>query len=264
MTRLPSPIQQIRHALGPFALGALGLSIFIAVWTFAAMSLGKPVLLPSPWTVILSYGDLIADGSLIKDIQASIKRVFGGFSVAASIAVPLALLLAYSRVLRGLIMPLISLIRPIPPIAWIPLAILWMGLGDPPSFFITAIAAFFPIFLNSFAGGTSLQEEHVNAARSLGAGPTALLATVMLPSALPMIVTGLRIGLGQAWMAVVTAELIAAQSGLGYMIQISRLSLETSRVLVGMTVIGLLGALMIGLLGILERRVIVPWNSPVK
>jgi NitT/TauT family transport system permease protein len=243
-------------------LGLLGTAVFLAIWTFASHSLGNAVLLPSPLSVLDAYGELIADGSLITDVRASIVRVFGGFLLASSLAVPLALLLAYSRILRGLVMPLIALIRPIPPIAWIPLAILWMGLGDPPSYFITAIAAFFPIFLNSFAGGSSLQEEHVNAARSLGAKPAALLATVMLPSALPMIVTGLRIGLGQAWMAVVTAELIAAQSGLGYMIQISRLNLETARVLVGMTVIGLLGAVMIGVIGLLERRVFVPWHYP--
>jgi len=254
------------EVLGPAAvtlgLGALGLMIFLALWTSASMRMNNTVLLPSPLSVVQSYAELIADGSLAKDVSASIVRVFAGFLVASTIAVPLALILAYSRVLRGLVMPLIALIRPIPPIAWIPLAILWMGLGDPPSYFITAIAAFFPIFLNSFAGGTSLQEEHVSAARSLGARPISLLTKVMLPSALPMIVTGLRIGLGQAWMAVVTAELIAAQSGLGYMIQVSRLALETSRVLVGMTVIGLLGALMIGALGVIERRVIVPWNYP--
>ncbi len=243
-------------------LGTAGLTIFTGVWALAAANLNNEVLLPSPLSVVYTYAELLTDGSLLGDVRASIVRVFAGFFIASSIAVPLALILAYSRVLRGLVMPLIALIRPIPPIAWIPLAILWMGLGDPPSYFITSIAAFFPIFLNSFAGGTSLQQEHVNAARSLGAGPVALLGTVMLPSALPMIVTGLRIGLGQAWMAVVTAELIAAQSGLGYMIQISRLSLETSRVLVGMTVIGLLGAVMIGALGVLERRVIVPWNNP--
>jgi ABC-type nitrate/sulfonate/bicarbonate transport system permease component len=244
------------------ALGGAGLTIFAGVWALASLRLNNEVLLPSPLAVVLTYGELIADGSLTSDVKASIVRVFAGFFIASAIAVPLALVLAYSRILRGLVMPLIALIRPIPPIAWIPLAILWMGLGDPPSYFITSIAAFFPIFLNAFAGGTSLQQEHVNAARSLGARPAALLATVMLPSALPMIVTGLRIGLGQAWMAVVTAELIAAQSGLGYMIQISRLSLETSRVLVGMTVIGLLGAVMIGVLGVLERRFIVPWNYP--
>jgi ABC-type nitrate/sulfonate/bicarbonate transport system permease component len=243
-------------------LGTVGLAIFAGLWAWASARLENPVLLPSPLAVLQTYGELLSDGSLAGDVRASIVRVFAGFFIAASVAVPLALVLAYSSILRGLVMPLIALIRPIPPIAWIPLAILWMGLGDPPSYFITSIAAFFPIFLNAFAGGTSLQQEHVNAARSLGAGPGALLAKVMLPSAMPMIVTGLRIGLGQAWMAVVTAELIAAQSGLGYMIQISRLGLETSRVLVGMTVIGLLGAVMIGALGILERRVIVPWNHP--
>lgn len=262
MSTIRKRSKRIRGTGTALLLGAAGLCMFAAVWAWAATRLNNAVLLPSPLAVIETYGELITDGSLAGDVKASIVRVFAGFFVASAIAVPLALVLAYSRVLRGLVMPLIALIRPIPPIAWIPLAILWMGLGDPPSYFITSIAAFFPIFLNSFAGGTSLQQEHVNAARSLGAGPAALLATVMLPSALPMIVTGLRIGLGQAWMAVVTAELIAAQSGLGYMIQISRLSLETSRVLVGMTVIGLLGAVMIGALGVLERRVIVPWNHP--
>jgi len=255
-------IERIGAAGSTLLLGTAGLVIFLALWTLASHRLDSAVLLPPPIDVLRTYGELISDGTLAGDVRASIVRVFAGFLIAASLAVPLALLLAYSRILRGLVMPLIALIRPIPPIAWIPLAILWMGLGDPPSYFITAIAAFFPIFLNAFAGGTSLQEEHLNAARSLGARPAALLVTVMLPSALPMIVTGLRIGLGQAWMAVVTAELVAAQSGLGYMIQISRLSLETARVLVGMTVIGLLGAVMIGALGILERRVIVPWHYP--
>lgn len=243
-------------------LGATGMAAFLALWTLVSHRLNSPVLLPPPIEILKTYGELIADGSLAGDVKASLVRVFAGFMIAASLAVPLALLLAYSRILRGLVMPLIAFVRPIPPIAWIPLAILWMGLGDPPSYFITAIAAFFPIFLNSFVGGSSLHEEHINAARSLGAKPAALLATVMLPSALPMIATGLRIGLGQAWMAVVTAELIAAQSGLGYMIQISRLGLETARVLVGMTIIGLLCALMIGALGMIERRLIVPWHYP--
>lgn len=262
MNRRDHRLDRIRQAALTTGLGAAGLAIFLAIWTLASLKLDNDVLLPPPADVLTTYGELIADGSLAGDVKASIVRVFAGFFAAASLAVPLALVLAYSRILRALVMPLIALIRPIPPIAWIPLAILWMGLGDPPSYFITAIAAFFPIFINAFAGGTSLVEEHVNAARSLGASPLALLTTVMLPSALPSIATGLRIGLGQAWMAVVTAELVAAQSGLGYMIQISRLSLETSRVLVGMTVIGLLGALMIGSLGVLERRVIVPWHYP--
>jgi NitT/TauT family transport system permease protein len=241
-------------------LGAIGIALFLAGWTLAAWRLHNVVLLPSPAQVVGAYGNLLADGSLLRDVRASLLRVFAGFGIAASLAVPIALLLAYSWPLRCMVLPLITLIRPIPPIAWIPLSILWLGLGDPPSYLITAIAAFFPIFINSFAGGLAIEREHVNAARSLGARRRALLLRIMLPSALPMIVTGLKIGLGQSWMAVVTAELIAAQSGLGYMIQVSRLNLETASVLVGMTVIGLLGAIMTSLLGVAERRLILPWH----
>lgn len=241
-------------------LGAVGIVLFLIGWTVAAWRLHNVVLLPTPAQVLESYGQLIADGSLLRDVRSSLLRVFAGFAVAASVAVPLALMLAFSWPLRCMALPIITLIRPIPPIAWIPLSILWLGLGDPPSYFITAIAAFFPIFLNSFAGGLAIEHEHVNAARSLGARHCALLLRIMLPSALPMIFTGLKIGLGQSWMAVVTAELIAAQSGLGFMIQVSRLNLETARVLVGMTVIGLLGAIMTSFLGVLERRLILSWK----
>ncbi len=240
-------------------MSAVGITGFLTVWYIASNAL-NPVLLPHPAAVLDAYRELVADGSLAKDTSASLIRVFGGFAIAACIAPPLALLLASSWTLRCIVLPIVTLIRPIPPIAWIPLAILWFGLGDPPSYFITALAAFFPIFLNSFAGGQSLETEHVNAARSLGAARTSLLLRIMLPSALPLIVTGLRIGLGQAWMAVVTAELVAAQSGLGFMIQASRLNLETSRVLVGMTLIGILGASMTALLSVIERKLIVPWN----
>jgi NitT/TauT family transport system permease protein len=251
--------RELMGMLGSLGLGALGIVGLLIIWSLASGAL-NPVLLPYPAAVLEAYGELFADGSLMRDMGASLTRVFGGFAIAAAIAPPLALVLASSWTLRCLVLPIVTLIRPIPPIAWIPLAILWFGLGNPPSYFITALAAFFPIFLNSFAGGQALEMEHVNAARSLGARRGSLLVHVMLPSALPDIAIGLRIGLGQAWMAVVTAELVAAQSGLGFMIQASRLNLETNRVLVGMTLIGILGASMTALLSVIERKLIVPWN----
>jgi len=259
MRRARRMLAPLIGGLGSAGLSVAGIAAFVAVWALASAAL-NPVLLPPPAAVVKAYGELIADGSLAKDVGASLMRVFGGFALAALVAPPLALLLGYFWTLRCIVLPLITLLRPIPPIAWIPLAILWFGLGDPPSYFITALAAFFPIFLSAFAGAQGLRPEHVNAARSLGARTDALLLFIMLPSALPLILTGLRIGLGQAWMAVVTAELIAAQSGLGFMIQASRLNLETSRVLVGMTLIGILGAGMTALLSLVERRLIVPWN----
>ena len=238
---------------------AAGIGLFVLVWTLIALRLGNPVLLPTPAAVLEGFYQLLADGYLVQDVLASLKRVFTGFLIAAAVGVPLAMLLAYFVPLRRLVLPLVTLLRPIPPIAWIPIAILWFGIGDKPSFFITAIAAFFPIFLNSFFGGTSVEEQHMNAARSLGARKMSLLVRILFPSALPMIWTGLKIGLGQSWMAVVTAELIAAQSGLGYMIQTSRLNLETSYVLVGMVTIGVLGSLMgLALSGV--ERYVLPWK----
>jgi NitT/TauT family transport system permease protein len=237
-----------------------GIALFLGLWTLASLKLRNAVLLPDPAAVVEGFISLVRDGTLMTDVGASMKRVLGGFAIASAVAVPLALLMAFSRRVGLLLSPIITFLRPIPPIAWIPIAILWFGIGDPPSYFITAIAAFFPIFINSFAGGRSVRSEHVHAARSLGAGPRALFTRIYLPSAMPMIATGLRIGLGQSWMAVVTAELIAAHSGLGYMIQANRLALETGLVLVGMCVIGLLGAVMSVLLEVFERHVLVPWK----
>jgi ABC-type nitrate/sulfonate/bicarbonate transport system permease component len=238
-----------------------GIASFVAVWTLVSFKIGNAVLLPDPSAVITGFFSLLNDGTLWNDVRASMKRVLGGFAIASMIAVPLALAMAFSRRLGLLLNPLVMFLRPIPPIAWIPIAILWFGIGDPPSYFITAVAAFFPIFINSYAGGHAVQPEHLHAARSLGAGPRALFLRIYLPSAMPMIATGLRIGLGQSWMAVVTAELIAAHSGLGYMIQANRLALETGLVLVGMCVIGILGAVMSVALELLERKVLVPWKA---
>ncbi|MBK3665075.1 ABC transporter permease [Bradyrhizobium diazoefficiens] len=239
----------------------VGIGLFVALWFIASIHLHSDVLLPEPTVVFRGFIDLLRDGSLLKDVGASLKRVLGGFAIASLLAIPLSLLMASVRPLDLLMSPVISFLRPIPPIAWIPIAILWFGIGDPPSYFITAIASFFPIFINSYAGGKSVQPQHIYAARSLGAGPRALFLRIYLPSAMPMIATGLRVGLGQSWMAVVTAELIAAHSGLGYMIQANRLALETGLVLVGMCVIGLLGALMSLGLGVIERHVLIPWKQ---
>jgi len=237
-----------------------GMAGFLAVWTAVSLRIDNPVLLPTPDAVVTGFVGLIRDGTLLLDIAASMKRVIGGFAIASLLAVPLALLMALSRPVNLLLSPIVAFLRPIPPIAWIPIAILWFGIGDPPSYFITAVAAFFPIFINSYAGGRSVRPEHVHAARSLGAGKQALFLRIYLPSAMPMIAAGLRIGLGQSWMAVVTAELIAAHSGLGYMIQANRLALETASVLVGMCVIGLLGAAMSAVLEYVERTVLLPWR----
>ncbi len=240
-------------------LGLGGIVVLLAIWTIAARRLGNAILLPVPSALWEGLRETLADGTLARDVAASLKRVLFGFGLAASTAVPLALAVVSFRPLRQLVLPVLALLRPIPPIAWIPIAILWFGLGDRPSYFVTAVAAFFPVFVSSLAGASAVEQQHLRAARCMGAGRLALLRFVYLPSALPSVFTGLKVGLGQSWMAVVTAELVAAQSGLGYMIELNRLQLETPRVFVGMLAIAVIGALMTFALGQAEA-LIFPWR----
>jgi NitT/TauT family transport system permease protein len=260
MHEMRQDAQSIVNRLRNMSWAAAGIGLFLGTWTLASLRLGNAVLLPTPDAVARGFVELFRDGSLLSDAVASLRRVIVGFAIASISAVPLALLMSLSRPFALLFSPIVAFLRPIPPIAWIPIAILWFGIGNAPSYFITALAAFFPIFLNTYAGGQAVRPEHINAARSLGATSFALFWRVYLPSALPMISTGLRVGLGQSWMAVVTAELIAAHSGLGYMIQANRLMLETGLVLVGMCTIGILGAAMSFGLMMLETRVLTPWK----
>jgi NitT/TauT family transport system permease protein len=241
-------------------LGLGGVALLLAVWTLAARRVGNPILLPPPTALWDGLRETLADATLGRDVAASLKRVLFGFALASLTAVPLALAVVSLRPLRQLVLPLLALLRPIPPIAWVPIAILWFGLGDRSSYFVTAVAAFFPIFISSLAGASAVEEQHLRAARCMGAGRLALLRFVYLPSALPSVFTGLKVGLGQSWMAVVTAELVAAQSGLGYMIELNRLQLETPRVFVGMFLIAVIGALMTFALGRAEALMF-PWRT---
>jgi len=241
-------------------LGLTGIGLLLAGWTIAARKLDNSILLPPPTALLTGLRETVLDGTLVRDLAASLKRVLSGFSLAAATAIALVVVTVSFRPVRQLVMPVLALLRPIPPIAWVPIAILWFGLGDSPSYFVTAVAAFFPIFINSLAGVGIVEEQHLRAARCLGAGRLALIRFIYFPSALPNLFTGLKIGLGQAWMAVVTAELVAAQSGLGYMIELNRLQLETQRVLVGMLVIALVGALMTLSLSWAEN-LLFPWRQ---
>ena len=245
--------------LGPWLLGAAGIALFLGGWTAVSATFHNAILVPSPRDVAGSVGDLLKDGTLVRDLGASLRRVFLGFGIAAGLSVPLALAMGAITPLRWLLLPVVSLLRPIPPIAWIPMAILWFGIGDASGCFITALAAFFPVFINTLGAALSVEPQYLRAAKCLGASRYTLLTRVYLPSSLPAVWTGLKIGLGQSWMAVVTAELVAAQSGLGYMIQLNRIELETPRVFVGMIVIAITGTVMTAGLDRLER-VLFPWR----
>jgi len=240
-----------------FAVRLLPVLILLLIWEVAA-TIGwiDTTIVPPPHQILETIVAMLRSGQLTTDTLASLQRVFFGFAMATLAGIFLALMVATLSPARFFFEPLVEILRPIPPIAWIPLAILWFGIGDSPAYFIVFLGAFFPIFTNALAGIQSTERMHLNAARCLGASRWLILTDVVLPSALPSILTGLRVGFGVAWICVITAELVGAQSGLGYMIQLNRLLLQTDRVLGGMVVIGCLGFVFNFLLLQLEKRLI--------
>jgi ABC-type nitrate/sulfonate/bicarbonate transport system permease component len=218
------------------------------------------VLLPSPLEVLQALVVSLQDGSLLRHIAASLARVLEGFLVALAVAVPLGIAMGVSHVVRALIEPLLELLRPIPPIALIPLAILWFGIDELSKVFIIAYGAFFPILLNTMAGFREVDPVQVRAAQVLGAKRYHIFRDVVLRSAFPFIVVGARVGMGMAFIVLVAAELIASSVGLGFLISDARYSFRTDQMFLGMACIGVLGFALNKVLLEMERRLL-KWKT---
>lgn len=237
----------------------VGFAVFIGIWQFlSTVGWINPVLLPSPERLVVALWELFDQGVLVTHTLASLWRVLIGFLLAALVGIAFGVVLGWSPILSDLMRPLVESLRPIPPIAWTPIAILWFGVGNAPSYFLVFIGAVFPVFVNTFSAVRNIDRTQINAALCLGAGPGIMIRDVLIPASLPIIFPGLRIALGVGWMCVVAAELIAAQSGLGYMIQQNRVLLQTQNVVAGMITIGVVGFAMSALMSLLEQRLI-PW-----
>jgi NitT/TauT family transport system permease protein len=180
-------------------------------------------------------------GELIVDSLGSLYRVVVGFAVGAVLALPLGLAMGASRIAYAWMNPLMQLLRPIPPIAYIPLSILWFGLGNPPAIFLIAIGAFFPVLMNTIAGVRQVDGIYLRAARNLGAGGSTMFLRVILPAAVPYILSGVRIGIGTAFIVVIVSEMIAVNNGLGYRILEAREYFWSDKIMAGMITIGMLG-----------------------
>lgn len=242
----------------------VGLAVCLVIWWFVStvyLPSANPTaatLLPSPVTVASTTVGMLSDGSLLQHMLASLKRVAFGFVGATALAIPLGIAMGWWRAAHRQLDPIVEFLRPIPPLAWIPLSILWFGIGDLQNQFIIFLGVFFPVVVNTISAVRSVEPVLIRAGLSLGAGELQLLRRVVIPASLPDIFTGMRVGLGVGWMALVAAELVAAQSGLGFLINDSRFVFRTDKVLVGMAVIGLLGLLMDRLLRRLQRH-LTPW-----
>jgi NitT/TauT family transport system permease protein len=232
-------------------------AVVIALWQAVAM-LGwvNPQVLPAPLAVVQKWGEYLlplqprGDGSwlawalsgeLIVDSLGSLYRVVMGFVIGAGLALPLGLSMGASARVYAWFNPLVQLLRPIPPIAYIPLSILWFGLGNPPAVFLIALGAFFPVLMNTIAGVRQVDGIYLRAARNLGAGGRTMFLRVILPAAVPYILSGVRIGIGTAFIVVIVSEMIAVNNGLGFRILEAREYFWSDKIMAGMITIGMLG-----------------------
>lgn len=253
---------QILTLVGNALLFLAPIAVFIAIWHLATLFADWPdYLLPSPVVVAGTFWTLLSSGLLIEYLVASVGRLLLGCLTGFIVAVPLGYAIGGSRLMDRMFSPIISVIQPIPGIAWIPLAILWFGLGPMAVGFIIFLAAFFPILLNTVTGVRMLSKDLVRVGRVFQFPRHMMVFDIILPGALPYIVTGTRLGFGYGWRALVAGEMIAATSGLGYMIFDARNYLKTDEVIVGMLTIGLFWATIERLvLRPLERRTIEKWG----
>jgi ABC-type nitrate/sulfonate/bicarbonate transport system permease component len=236
-------------------------ALMLVIWQVTAeLRIYNPILLPPPTRVLQSAISMIGSGELFRHFADSVQRIAFANLIAISAAVPLGIFMGRYKVVEDLMDGLLNILRPIPPLAWIPLAILWFGLGERSVVFITLISAFFAILINTIAGVRAVDKSLPRAALTLGASQSDLIKDVILPAALPHIFTGIRIALGVSWMSIVAAELIASSSGLGYMINYYREVLRSDLILVGMLTIGVVGFSMDRVLLWLERKLL-PWRA---
>tara|TARA_A100001037_G_scaffold266912_1_gene259404 strand:+ start:7392 stop:8264 length:873 start_codon:yes stop_codon:yes gene_type:complete len=233
----------------------------LAVWALiAATEVFHPAIFPPPWDVGGTLVRMILDGSLIGHIAVSLSRVFIGFMLATAIAIPLGIAMGLSTRCFMIIEPLVEFLRPVPPLALVPLAVVWFGIGWTSKVFLIAYGCFFAIVVNTVAGMKAVDPVHVRAARALGASRWQILIHVILRSAVPDIVVGLRLAVGLAFLLIVGSELIAASEGLGWLIWDARYHFQGDTIVVGMIAIGVVGLLLNRLLLVMERYLL-RWRS---
>ena len=234
-------------------------ALVVALWqTVAAMGWVNPQVLPSPlavaekWLAYLlpltpydpaagSWLHWAVSGELITDSLSSLYRVVVGFLIGGGLALPLGLAMGMSTRVYDWFNVLVQMVRPIPPIAYIPLSMLWFGLGNPPAVFLIALGAFFPVLMNTIAGVRQVDGIYIRAARNLGVSQRTMFVRVMLPAAVPYILSGVRIGIGTAFIVVIVAEMVAVNNGLGFRILEAREYFWSDKIIAGMITIGLLG-----------------------
>jgi ABC-type nitrate/sulfonate/bicarbonate transport system permease component len=252
--------------------GAVGILVLLAIWQAMSVAYDLQLILPPPLavgrtivdTLTLSTDRWLYGPNIYQHLAASFVRAISGFAIAAAFAIPLGLFVGRFRTLREYVDPVIRSLYPIPGIAWIPLAILWFGLGNTAVIFVVFIAEFFPLYFNTEAGARNINPILIDAARCFGAKRLTLVRRVILPASIPYIITGMRIALGGAWRMIVAGEMLASQSGIGSVLMESRYQLRATDLMMAMILISIVGYATERLIvGTLENKTTERWEVKV-
>lgn len=247
-------------------ISLISVCVFLLIWYLAVkLEWVDSKYLASPWQVAVTFVkkmyDVTPDGKTLPvHFLASLRVVIVGFVLAVAVGVPLGLLTGYYHIWDDIFTPLFEIIRPIPPLAWTPLSIIWLGLGYSAKSFLIFLAAFVPCVINSNTGVRLTNPVKINVAKTFGASNWKIFTTVCVPSALPMVFAGIKIAIGNSWTTVVAAELLASAAGLGYMIQQGRIYGRSDIIIVGMIAIGFVGILFTWIVSKFENKLI-PWRK---
>ena len=245
-------------------LGLIVPVMIVAIWFYVTTYGSIPAgILPGIPKVGTTLQEMVQSGQLQEDLLVSLSRVVRGYLVSAALGITLGSLMGMFRPAKEMLLPIVTVVRQIPMIAWIPLIILWCGIGELSKVVIIVLAAFFPILVNTQSGMESTPAGYIEVAQLYKLNPWKTFTDVYLPHALPQILVGLKLGLGVSWMAVVAAELIAATTGIGYRMSNARSMMQSNVVIVCMMVVGLIGVLMDKGIGLLFGW-LTPWQKAEK
>ena len=243
----------------------LSIAVIIALWSIATwLKWASPIFLPSPLEVLNRFWTVLVEGfrgsTLFGHLAISLYRLLLGFFLGCLVGIPIGFAMGLSKTMRGVFDPIVEFMRPIPPLALIPLSIIWLGIGNVSKIFLLFLAALWVMVLAARSGVQSIRLSKIHAAYTLGASKKQVLLRVILPNALPEIFTGMRVAMGVCWGTLVAAELVGADKGIGFMITVAGKFLETGLVFVGIIVIGVIGAIIDVGMRKLESKMI-PWKG---
>lgn len=255
---------KIKHILYP----VIAFAILVALWQIAVMTTTTDIPFPTPIEVLQRFFHMLTHKvgnyyNVVGHVLFSLSRVLVGYGIAMVLGIVLGLTMGWFKYVRAIFMPIFNLLRPIAPLAWIPLAILWFGIGEKYKYFLIFIAAFVPFTLNSYAGATHVDKQLIGAAKMLGASNRQVFFDIVVPSSVPSIFSGAQVALSNAWMTMLAAEMVCATEGVGWIIIAGQSVNDMTQMIAGMLAIGIFGLVLATFMRKLEGRCLV-WNRQGK